>query len=86
VWAPDAITGQPFSCAGVGAANVPSNQACVASEKTLSEPIRPGYSREMALPGILTMHSRLVTAVVLGVAIFAEKTTRIAVGAVAWAI
>ena len=36
VCAPEAITGQPFVCAGVGASNVRSNQARVSALKTLN--------------------------------------------------
>ena len=46
---PDAITGQPFVCAGVGATNVRVNQSRVASEKTLSGSTRSEYSRPMVL-------------------------------------
>src|SRR6185437_3409210 len=49
VWAPDAITGQPFSWAGVGASKVFSNQLRVCGENTSSGPMRPGYSRQMGL-------------------------------------
>src|SRR3954465_3802883 len=42
---PLAIAGQPSVCGGVGPANVRSNQARVAGEKTLSGSTRPGYSR-----------------------------------------
>ena len=50
VCSPDAITGQPFVCAGVGASNVRSNQARVASENTLSGSIRGEYIHAMGLP------------------------------------
>src|SRR6476619_6753611 len=43
VWAPDAMTGQPRSCAGVGASKARSNHERVRSEKTSSAAIRPAY-------------------------------------------
>ena len=42
---PLAIAGQPSTCAGVGAANVRSNQARVPGEKTDNGSIVPGYPR-----------------------------------------
>ena len=45
VLAPEAITGQPFSCAAVGVAKVPSNQALVAGLKTLRASTRGSLAR-----------------------------------------
>src|SRR4051794_40429030 len=47
VCAPDAITGQPFSCAGVGASNAASNQARVFWLKTSRGPTAPEPSARL---------------------------------------
>src|SRR5213595_3232859 len=47
VFAPEAITGQPCACAGVGAANVRSNQARVPALNTASGSTRPAYPRRV---------------------------------------
>src|SRR5882724_6216124 len=44
---PDAIAGQPSTCAGVGASKARRNQARVAGEKVASGSINPGYYRAM---------------------------------------
>src|SRR3954463_2584492 len=43
VCAPEAMTGQPRSCAGVGASKARRNQSLVRLEKTVSASTRPAY-------------------------------------------
>src|SRR5436305_9357465 len=47
VFAPVAITGQPCTCAGVGASKLRSNQARVSELKTSSAPMQAAYSHPM---------------------------------------
>ena len=60
---PVAIAGQPSACAGVGAANVRSNQARVAGEKAASGSMQPGYRRSSARTSVRLGQSRELRAV-----------------------